>query len=366
MAFTSPLDILIPGPLSPTLSTLFLGISPLFICGLLAHLSLRESTWIIRLAIAPVQSWMLWRLMGGVAFSNPLLFWMNNVFGFLSLSLPRCLLPQPYRFKAPYTGPSFLSGYQLITNVLGDYFYPIPPYFVPSSPFPPSSHTSLSARIPQIVQYVLCYVPPVAALAIAIICIPSTVEDDFSVLRSGWLGLGFTFSAGMMVWCLLTADWCLNNWLQQAAGNGITQPRGNILNSPWRSTSVHEFWSGRWHPLLTPTIMFYKALLLPPRDHPSGLKRQLTKLGTPFLGFLTTALVHENLIYPMANTNRPSLGYLSLFFLLQPLALLLERAFLHLSGGRKVSGPAGWVWTFIWLGFTGRYLAEGHYSEARI
>ncbi|KAL7408887.1 hypothetical protein BDY24DRAFT_445351 [Mrakia frigida] len=128
-----------------------------------------------------------------------------------------------------------------------------------------------------------------------------------------------------------------------------------VMDRPWRADSIHDFWSHRWHPLLTPIFTFYSHPL------PSYLR-------PPFI-FLLSALFHEwglfaTLPYlprPFCNSTRDFryIHTFSGFFALQIVPFMLERLFKKVTGGRRVGGLAGWVWCWSWLLGGGRWVVRG-------
>lgn len=173
---------------------------------------------------------------------------------------------------------------------------------------------------------------------------PGTLEWMFAVAKIG-------FGGWMLVWMATalrpTSD-LLAGW---AALIGIVfllhfgsfhfaalfwQTRGRnvkpIMNGPVLATSVTEFWSRRWN------LAF--------RDYASPflfvpLMRRTNSVAAVLIGYTFSGLVHELAISVPAKAGY---GFPTLYFLIQGLAMLIERA-ADKRGVRITNGLRGWLWT---------------------
>lgn len=105
-----------------------------------------------------------------------------------------------------------------------------------------------------------------------------------------------------------------------------------LYDSPWRATSLHDFWGRRWHQILRHMFFSfggYPGLWI-------GGKAGLV-LGT----FLASGMYHA-LGLQMSDHR------VVLFFVLQGTGILLENAYRRCTG-RRVGGVAGWCWTAFWV-----------------
>ncbi|KAH9929801.1 uncharacterized protein B0H18DRAFT_931061 [Fomitopsis serialis] len=114
-----------------------------------------------------------------------------------------------------------------------------------------------------------------------------------------------------------------------------------LYDSPWRSTSLHQFWGKGWHQLLRHMFLSFGG-------YPGGwLAGQAGMvLGT----FLASGLYHE-LAFQLSDHR------VVLFFVLQGVAILLENAYKRYTG-RRVGGIAGWCWTAIWVVVLGQMCTD--------
>ncbi|GAC72440.1 hypothetical protein PANT_7c00102 [Moesziomyces antarcticus T-34] len=119
------------------------------------------------------------------------------------------------------------------------------------------------------------------------------------------------------------------------------------FRQPWLSTSVHQFWSKRWHQYLR--FSFLAAGFWPVQPLVQGMlgRRAAYAVGT-FGAFLASAAVHH--FGSAAVTPGHNLGNLevAMFFIIQPLAIFGEQLWQHCTGYR-VRGFFGWLWTMTWM-----------------
>lgn len=107
-----------------------------------------------------------------------------------------------------------------------------------------------------------------------------------------------------------------------------------IMNAPIRAASVSEFWSKRWNLAFRD---YAHAFVFAP------LARRVSPRASIIAGYLFSGAVHELAISVPA---RAGFGLPTLYFALQALALLLERA--AAKAGYRITGSIrGTVWTAI-------------------
>ncbi|WVQ82251.1 hypothetical protein IAT38_004379 [Cryptococcus sp. DSM 104549] len=135
-----------------------------------------------------------------------------------------------------------------------------------------------------------------------------------------------------------------------ASGLWIEEEFPALINKPFLSTSLSEFWLKRWHQLFRAPIQ----LLLSPL--PSSTPRPVYI----FLGFLISGLFHGPLNYPFTHT----LGLDSLLpmFAIFGLGSGLEFQFRKLTG-KRVGGPLGVAWTWAWLATGTRWMVAAYWSK---
>ncbi|KAI9574142.1 hypothetical protein HD554DRAFT_2010885 [Boletus coccyginus] len=119
------------------------------------------------------------------------------------------------------------------------------------------------------------------------------------------------------------------------------------FDSPWRSTSLSEFWGRRWH-------QWYRHIFLVQAGYP--LSFILGRVGLVIGAFLSSAVYHHVGLSSLDSTSE--LWRMLLGFGMMAPGMFAEQAFKQLTG-RKVCGLVGWVWTMTWLVLWGNVLMDG-------
>jgi hypothetical protein len=175
-------------------------------------------------------------------------------------------------------------------------------------------------------------------LAAAVVC-TLAMTVIIKVPASGfWLVLQW-FSGGIMILALagmLTASHYLLTALF-----GVTTPA--LMQSPWLSVSVSEFWNKRWNP--GTSVIFRKILFQP-------LARK-APVAALFAVFAFSALVHTLVFYVALGHWKIALIN-GAFFLIQPLFILAEGRL----GIRQWPSAAGRAWTLTVLAVTSPLFVE--------
>ena len=118
------------------------------------------------------------------------------------------------------------------------------------------------------------------------------------------------------------------------------------FDSPWRATSLSEFWSCRWH-------QFYRFIFLT-AAYPFSVA--FGRAGGLIGAFLASALFHH--LTMITFDSRSEMWRMLVAFGMMGPGVLAERAY-YKSTGRKVGGVVGWIWTMTWLLLWGNVMAEG-------
>jgi len=126
-----------------------------------------------------------------------------------------------------------------------------------------------------------------------------------------------------------------------AGALGVTVPP--LMQSPYRSTSVQEFWTKRWNPATSSS--FRKNCFTPLARHSPGLAL--------VAAFAASGVGHALLFYMALGQWKIALIQGS-FFLAQPILLATERSL----NVRRWPPVAGWIWTFIALAITSPLFVE--------
>jgi hypothetical protein len=119
-----------------------------------------------------------------------------------------------------------------------------------------------------------------------------------------------------------------------------------LFDSPWRATSVGDFWGRRWHQLFRHIFL---VLAYP-------LSFVLGRTGTVIGAFLASGVIHH--ISLVVLNSQVEIWWMLLGFGMMGPGILAERAF-HQLTGRRVGGVVGWVWTMSWLLLWGSVIVEG-------
>ncbi|KAN0123336.1 hypothetical protein V8E52_002668 [Russula decolorans] len=118
-----------------------------------------------------------------------------------------------------------------------------------------------------------------------------------------------------------------------------------VMDNPWASQSLHEFWAKRWHQLFRQTFLVFGGI--PGRKIAGDVG---LVLGT----FLASGLFHECTILAMGckwDSRVP------LFFLLQGGSVIGERVWKKVTG-RRVDGLLGRLWVYFDIMILGQPLVD--------
>jgi Membrane bound O-acyl transferase family len=145
-----------------------------------------------------------------------------------------------------------------------------------------------------------------------------------------------------------------------------------LMDRPWASESLHEFWGARWHQTLRLPVLVLGGYPLQFIFRKLFRSRAASDVGLVVGAFVASGVIHHVGFY---NTGRtPGLPTI-VFFTAQSLGLGAERAWRALTG-KRVGGWWGtlWVWSWIVVGgqpcskssLTRSYITAhllGHYSS---
>ena len=119
-----------------------------------------------------------------------------------------------------------------------------------------------------------------------------------------------------------------------------------ISNRPWLSTSIHQYWSFRWHQLFRHIFIVFGA-------RPGGAL--LGRPGALMGAFSVSAALHYFMVWGLGNGSEFTTvgGY----FLAMGFGVALEIAFKTATGVR-VQGFSGWLWTMSWTLVWGTWMMD--------
>ena len=144
------------------------------------------------------------------------------------------------------------------------------------------------------------------------------------------------------------AGFAVANAFAGLIGVGILQqdPREwpPLMGKPWVADSLHVFWARHWHQALRRTFLVFGGV---PGRWLAG------KVGMVMGTFLGSAFFHEAPLYLI---DRGFDNRVPLFFSLQGMGVVAEWIF-YKSTGRKVCGPLGRVWTWMFVLGLGQILS---------
>ena len=130
----------------------------------------------------------------------------------------------------------------------------------------------------------------------------------------------------------------------------LRQPAPNwppVSHRPWLSTSLHEYWSFRWHQLFRHIFITFGA-------RPGGAL--LGRPGAIMGAFAVSAAFHYLGVWGVG--NGPEFSTAGGFFLLMGLGVVIEAGFKKATGMR-VQGFYGWLWTMSWTLVWGTLMLDG-------
>ena len=119
-----------------------------------------------------------------------------------------------------------------------------------------------------------------------------------------------------------------------------------ISDRPWLSTSLHQYWSSRWHQQFRHLFVVFGA-------RPGGAL--LGRPGALIGAFAVSAVLHYIAAFGLG--SRPEFAPLGGFFLVMGFGTAMEAAFRSKTGAR-VQGFYGWLWTMLWTTFWGTWMMD--------
>ncbi|KAH9054531.1 hypothetical protein EDB87DRAFT_102641 [Lactarius vividus] len=163
--------------------------------------------------------------------------------------------------------------------------------------------------------------------------------------RNAWAAFA-SICGGIWVHSLIGTAYCSVALIGRVVFHQPASHWPPFSHSPLLSTSIHEFWSFRWHQLFRHLFITFGA-------RPGG-----TLLGRPGAlmgGFAVSAVLHHVAAWGLSGHHpEPSMGG---FFLLMGLGATMEDAF-ERATGVGVQGIFGWLWTIFWSVMWGRPLFD--------
>ena len=119
------------------------------------------------------------------------------------------------------------------------------------------------------------------------------------------------------------------------------------FDSPWRATSLSDFWGYRWHQWLRHIFLLQGGYPLSLIFGHAGL----------VIGAFFSSVVYHHIALTCLD-DESEFWRMLVGFGMMALGILTERAFTQLTA-RKVCGLAGWIWTMTWLVLWGNVIMDG-------
>ncbi|KAG8681337.1 hypothetical protein FRC08_015703 [Ceratobasidium sp. 394] len=134
-----------------------------------------------------------------------------------------------------------------------------------------------------------------------------------------------------------------------------------VMEKPWITTSLHDFWGRRWHQLLRQTFLVgggYPLSFIFERSVGFFFGKRAGRIagfaGLVLGAFAASGLFHMFAMYAMGRgIEWRVLG----FFLAQAVALALERVW-KATTGRRVDGWWGRIWAYAWVIIGGQWCVD--------
>ncbi|KAG2127900.1 uncharacterized protein EDB93DRAFT_196437 [Suillus bovinus] len=116
------------------------------------------------------------------------------------------------------------------------------------------------------------------------------------------------------------------------------------FDSPWRSTSLREFWSRRWHQWFRRIFIFFGG---------NPLSLLFGRVGGVIGTFLVSGFFHHLAL--LAIDPSSEMWRMLLSFGMMGTGVVIERV----VAGNKTGGWMGWMWTMCWLMLWGNVMVDG-------
>ncbi|KAG1887647.1 hypothetical protein F4604DRAFT_1570826 [Suillus subluteus] len=116
------------------------------------------------------------------------------------------------------------------------------------------------------------------------------------------------------------------------------------FDSPWRSTSLREFWSRRWHQWFRRQFIFFGG---------RPLSLLFGRVGGVIGAFLVSGLLHHVALSAIVPSSE--MWRMVLPFGMMGVGMIIERA----VAGNKTGGWMGWIWTMCWMVLWGNVMVDG-------
>ncbi|KAG2058212.1 hypothetical protein BDR06DRAFT_950642 [Suillus hirtellus] len=117
-----------------------------------------------------------------------------------------------------------------------------------------------------------------------------------------------------------------------------------LIDSPWRATSLREFWSRRWHQWFRRVFVFLGG-------KPFSLL--FGRIGGVIGTFLASGFIHHLALLPIDPSSE--MWRMVLPFGMMGAGMVIERA----VSGNKTGGWMGWTWTMCWMVLWGNVMVDG-------
>ena len=174
----------------------------------------------------------------------------------------------------------------------------------------------------------------------------STFDPDLALVPRTALAAFCGIMGGLWMYGIIDTQYHIEAVIGRTIFRQPASAWPRLLNRPWMSTSIQEFWNFRWHQLYRHIFIVFGA-------RPGG-----ALLGKPgaFMGaFAVSAILHHLALWGTGNGSEFATA--GGFFLLMGIGAVMEVAFT--TTGLQVQGWIGWLWTVLWTAPWGMFMIDG-------
>lgn len=342
--------------------TLFVHVLPAFLSFyVVAVLVILPGTRTLRIALLPLIVFLAFHAAIFVDFScgNPQRAYLNAGFGFVMFcvvmrTLEWTFLKDPLRRRvepAPLIGV-FIDAFDLTINVRGVGWnwskgLRFPPDTRPTSRVWFAIYVLLSALFHSfmcgVLHTAMQALAPEAFTAVG----EATIFDDTlpPLIRYTRSSIISTFTL-LAIYAVIQMNYDIGTFIGVTIFQQDPAQWPPVFNEPWKSTSLHDFWTYRWHQLMRRSFIVLGGW-------PLGFV--FGRVGYVLGSYLASGILHSVLMATLSWNIE--WWCMPLSFGMMAVAVIIEHAFMQMTG-RRVGGWIGRVWTMIWLLMWGNMMVD--------
>ncbi|KAF5375612.1 hypothetical protein D9757_008546 [Collybiopsis confluens] len=165
----------------------------------------------------------------------------------------------------------------------------------------------------------------------------SIFDDDLPPITRYARSTFISFISGIVVYCAIRVSYDFSTIIGVLVLNQLPIQWPKVFDSPWKASSLSDFWAKRWHQLFR---HFFIGIGSVPLYCAFG------RVGSVLGAFLVSGLLHYVGLFGLGNGS-DIMGMVG-FFLLMGCGVLLEALWKKITG-QRVGGWSGRIWTMVWL-----------------